>query len=88
MGEVYLESDRQKMFEVIRAARKPCLVYKVLAAGRASLSPGGIREAFSKTLAAIKPTDAILIGMYQKFGDQLGENAAMVSEICAELSVV
>ena len=34
LGEIYLPSDPPRMFEVIRSVKKPCLVYKVLAAGR------------------------------------------------------
>src|SRR5262249_44498525 len=34
LGEIYLPSDPPKMFKVVQAAKKPCLVYKVFAAGR------------------------------------------------------
>ena len=34
VGEIYLPSDPPRMFKVIRATRRPCLVIKVLAAGR------------------------------------------------------
>src|SRR5207249_3261951 len=34
LGEIYLPSEPPRMLQVVRAARKPCLVYKVLAAGR------------------------------------------------------
>ncbi len=82
MGEVYLPSDRDRMLQVVRAARKPCLVYKVLAAGRANLSPAGIREAFQFTLSHIKSTDAMIVGMFQEFGDQVAMNAGLVRELC------
>src|SRR5213594_3194387 len=39
LGEIYLRSDPPRMFKVIRAARKPCLAYKILAAGRRIESP-------------------------------------------------
>lgn len=81
MGEVYLPSDRDRMLQVVRAARKPCLVYKVLAAGRANLSPTGIREAFQFTFSRIKPTDAVIVGMFQEFGDQVAMNARLVREL-------
>lgn len=83
IGEIYLPSDRLRMLQVIAAAKKPCLAYKVLAAGRLDLSPAGIRRTFQQTLAAIKPTDAMLVGMFQEFGDQVGMNADMVRELCA-----
>ena len=34
LGEIYLPSDPPRMFKVIQAVKKPCLAYKVLAAGR------------------------------------------------------
>jgi len=71
------------MFKVVRAVKKPCLVYKVLAAGRRIGSKTEVRDCFKTALETIKPTDAMIVGMYQQFGDQVGENAAMVRELCA-----
>jgi hypothetical protein len=70
------------MFEVVRATRKPCLVFKVLAAGRRITSRDEVRACFATALANIKPTDALIVGMYQQFGDQVGENARFVRELC------
>ena len=78
LGETYLPSDPPRMFRVVRAVRKPCLVYKVLAAGRRVNSPAEVRECFKTALANVKPTDALIVGMYQ----QHGENAATVRELC------
>lgn len=85
LGEVYLREDRPKMCEQIQQTDKPCIAFKVLAAGRAIGSKEAIRAEFAYALNNIKPTDALLIGMYQKFGDQIGENAALVSELIQEL---
>ena len=70
------------MFKVIQAARKPCLVYKVLAAGRRISSPAEVRKSFEIALSNIKPTDALIVGMYQQLNDQVGENAAIVRALC------
>jgi hypothetical protein len=83
LGEIYLPSDPPRMFEVIQAVRKPCLVYKVLAAGRRIGTPAEVRQCFETALRNIKPTDALIVGMYQQLGDQVGENAALVRELCA-----
>jgi hypothetical protein len=83
LGEIYLPSDPPRMFRVIRAARKPCLVYKVLAAGRRVGTAAEVRQCFETALNNIKPTDALIVGMYQQLGDQVGENAALVRELCA-----
>jgi hypothetical protein len=81
LGEIYLPSDPPRMFKVVKAVRKPCLVYKVLAAGRRVGSPAEVRECFKTALENIKPTDALIVGMYQQHGDQVGENAALVREL-------
>jgi hypothetical protein len=83
LGEIYLPSDPPRMFAAIKAARKPCLTYKVLAAGRRIGSAAEIRSCFETALKNIKPTDALIVGMYQQFGDQVGENAALLREICS-----
>jgi hypothetical protein len=72
------------MFKVIRAASKPCLVYKVLAAGRRINTPAEVRTCFQTAFSNIKPTDAVIVGMYQQFSDQVAENAATVRDICAK----
>jgi hypothetical protein len=71
------------MFTAIKAARRPCLAYKVLAAGRRIGTPAEVRRCFETALTSIKATDALIVGMYQQFGDQIGENAALVREICS-----
>ncbi len=83
LGEIYLPSDPPRMFRVIQATRKPCLVYKVLAAGRRVASAAEVRQCFETALANIKPTDALIVGMYQQFGDQVGENATLVRQLAA-----
>jgi hypothetical protein len=83
LGEIYLPSDPPRMLRVVRAARKPCLVYKVLAAGRRIGNAAEVRSCFQTALENIKPGDALIVGMYQQFGDQVGENAALVRQLCA-----
>jgi hypothetical protein len=85
LGEVFLESDPPRMLRVVRAVKKPCLVYKVFAAGRRVGSRAEVRACLKTALENVKPTDALLVGMYQQFGDQVGENTALVRELCAEL---
>jgi hypothetical protein len=85
LGEVYLREHRPRMCELVRQTSKPCIAFKVLAAGRAVGSRERIREELAFALRGIKATDALLVGMYQQFGDQIGENAALVSELCREM---
>lgn len=82
LGEIYLPSDPPRMFKVIQSVKKPCLVYKVLAAGRRIGTPKEVHACFETALKNVKPTDALIVGMYQQFGDQVAENAAIVRELC------
>lgn len=82
LGEIYLPGDPPRMLEAVRATRKPCLIYKVLAAGRRIDSPTLVREAFEETFEGMKSTDAVIVGMYQQFNDQVTENTAIVRDIC------
>ena len=72
LGELYLPSDPPKMMAVIRQVKKPCLAYKVFAAGRTIDSPQQVRERLAAALTGIKPTDAVILGMYQRYTDQIG----------------
>ena len=81
LGEIYLPSDPPRMFKAIKATSKPCLAYKLLAAGRRIGSPAEVRRCFEEAFANLKPKDAAIVGMYQQFGDQVAENAAIVREI-------
>ena len=83
VGEIYLANDPPRMFKMIQATRKPCLAYEVLAAGRKVENAAQIRQCFETAFANIKPTDAVIVGMYQQLSDQVGENAAIVRELCA-----
>lgn len=83
LGEIYLPTDPPRMFKMIRATRKPCLAYKILAAGRRVETPAQVRQCFETALDNIKPTDAMIVGMYQQLSDQVGENAAIVRNLCA-----
>ena len=82
LGEIYLPGDPPRMFKVIKSTRKPCLAYKILAAGRRVDSPAQVRQSFETAFASIKQTDAVIVGMWQQFGDQVGDNSKTVREIC------
>ncbi len=85
LGEIYAREDRDEMCEAIQRTDKPCLVFKVLAAGRTIGSSQQIREEIKFALEHIKPIDPLLLGMYQQFGDQIGQNAQLITELCEEL---
>ena len=84
VGETYLAEDPVRMCKVVRQVSKPCLVYKLLAAGRRCGSPEEVRQAFEFAYQNIKPTDAAIVGMYPRYSDQIAENARLVREITGD----
>jgi len=80
-GEYFDEKDPFRMAQAIQAVKKPCLAYKVLAAGRKSVTPGLLKEAFRFAYASIKPGDAVVVGVFQKYRDQIAEDVSLVREI-------
>jgi len=76
VGEVYLPSDPPRMFKAVRQTKRPCFAFKILAAGRLSERSEWVEQAFRQTFEGIKPTDAVIIGLYDRYSDQQAENAA------------
>jgi hypothetical protein len=75
VGEVYLPKDPPRMFKVMRQTRRPCLAFKILAAGRLSERKAWVEKAFRETFQSIKPNDAVIVGIYDRYKDQPAENA-------------
>ncbi|MGA2618242.1 MAG: hypothetical protein ABSF26_11570 [Thermoguttaceae bacterium] len=73
VGEPFLKSDPPRMFRAIQQTKRPCLAFKILAAGRRR----DVAQAFRETFAAIKATDAVIVGIYDRYTDQAAENAAL-----------
>lgn len=77
--ETYLQGDPSRMYEVMRATKKPCFAFKVLAAGR--IRDNGVEQAFRTAFASIKPTDGVIVGMWPYRKDEVRENAEIVARI-------
>jgi hypothetical protein len=69
------------MCRVIRTTKKTCLAFKILAAGRAAERRGGLEQAFRFAFQNIKPNDAVIVGMYPRFRDEVKENADIVRRL-------
>ena len=81
LGETYLEKDPIRMTAMVRKTKRPCLGFKILAAGRRIATPETVDVAFKFAYANIKPGDAVIVGMWPKFKDEIGENTATVRRI-------
>jgi hypothetical protein len=66
------------MFKVIRQTKRTCLAFKILAAGRLSEQSYLVERAFRETFEGIKPGDAVIVGIYDRYGDQPAQNAEFV----------
>jgi hypothetical protein len=76
-NDCYLQSDPPKMYKVIRATRKPCFAFKIMAAGRVSNAEQAFRTAFE----SIKPIDGVFIGLFPRAKDEIRENAERVQRL-------
>jgi hypothetical protein len=83
VGEIYMERDPERMCAVVRKTRKTCFAFKVLGAGRNINTPERLEAAFRFVLTNIKPQDAIIVGMFPRFKDEIRENVEIVSRILA-----
>jgi hypothetical protein len=69
------------MCRMIRATKKPCLAFKVFGAGRTVNTTQQVEASLRFALTNIKPTDAIIVGMFPKYKDEISENTALVRKI-------
>ncbi|MCS7252484.1 MAG: hypothetical protein RMK18_08430 [Armatimonadota bacterium] len=80
-GEVYLPQDRERMCQTIRKTSKPCIAFKVLAAGRHCDTEENLRSALKYAIENIKPCDAIVVGVFQKYKNQIAEDVEIVKQL-------
>ena len=79
--EKFDDRDRQAALAVRKQLTRPCVAYKVLAAGRND-PEAGFRYAFEN----LRPADAINVGMYTaEKPAMIQENARLVAKILADL---
>lgn len=74
--EVYLEEDPPRMYQAVRNAPRPCLAFKILAAGRLCDRRETVERAYREAFQGIKPRDGVIVGIYDRYSDQGAEGAA------------
>jgi hypothetical protein len=77
VGEPYFESDPDEMTAVVRQVKQPCLGFKILAAGRRCGSPAAVEDAFKYAFARLKKSDAVIVGMFPIYSDEVSANAEL-----------
>jgi hypothetical protein len=80
-GEPFYEHDRELMYKTIRAASKQCHAFKILGAGRRCETQEQVEQAFKETFDNIKSSDVVIVGMFQKYADEIGINSGIVKKI-------
>jgi hypothetical protein len=80
--EAFLPEDPPAMCRVIRSTEKTCLAFKILGAGRCCESEESVEDAFKFAFANIKPKDAVVVGMFPKYTDQIRQNVGHAMKCC------
>jgi len=75
VGEPFFESDPADMTAVVRQVDKPCLGFKILAAGRSCWSRHSVERCFKFAFENVKPTDGVIVGMFPVHYDEVAEDA-------------
>jgi len=84
---VFYPEDPPFMYEAIRAVDKPCVAFKIFAGGqvfsgkKAEEIPAIAESVYTNVYRNIKPGDMALIGVFQKYSNQLKENAEIAGRV-------
>jgi hypothetical protein len=81
VGYPFYATDPLAMTQVVRQVKQPCLAFKILAAGRLCATQQVVRKAFQFAFEHLKPSDAIIVGMYPQGFDQVQSNARYTREL-------
>ncbi|MFW6161204.1 MAG: hypothetical protein ACODAJ_00455 [Planctomycetota bacterium] len=84
--ERFYEEDPPAMCQRILATDKTCLAFKILAAGRRCGDQDQVRAAFRWAFAHIKPTDALVVGMFPRDRDEIALNVQHALAACQATS--
>ena len=84
VDELFLGRDPEKMLEAVREVKRPCLAFKVFAAGRLCGSEAQMEKAVRFAYRNMKPGDGLIVGMFPVYSDEVAANAALARKILLE----
>lgn len=84
-AEIFDESDIPIMYRQIRETPKPCLAFKILGAARRCDTQETVKQAFNEAFENIKPTDAVVVGVYPKDLDHVALDAEYTKQAIERL---
>jgi len=75
VNDIYLQDDPPRMYAFFKQTKKPCVAYKILAAGRVA----NVERAFQRAFQNIKSYDLVCVGVFPRFKDEIKEDAYYTS---------
>lgn len=75
VNDIYLQDDPPRMYAFFQQTKKPCVAYKILAAGRVA----SVERAFQRAFQSIKPYDLVCVGVFPRVKDEVKEDAYYTS---------
>jgi hypothetical protein len=78
--ELFWDPDREEMLKRVKQTSKQCLIFKVYGATRHCDTRERMLSALRLAFRYAKPDDAIVVGMFPKYKDQVRENCQLVNE--------
>ena len=78
-GELFWDADREKMLARVKSTSRTCLIFKIYGATRQCAAPAARKAAVDLAFAYAQPGDAVVVGMFPKYSDQVRENCRLVA---------
>ena len=85
-GEYFRDADCELMLQRVKRAGKPCLIFKVYGATRRCATAASREAAMDLAFRYAKPNDAVVVGMFPKYTEQVAENCRFVVKAIANRS--
>ena len=79
-GELFWDADREKMLARVKSTSKTCLIFKIYGATRQCATTGARKAAVDLAFDYAKHGDAVVVGMFPKYSEQVHENCRLVAE--------
>ncbi|MBE6542495.1 MAG: hypothetical protein E7672_08655 [Ruminococcaceae bacterium] len=86
----FLPSDRAVMLEALKDVKSPIIAFKLFAGGQMLVGKSDeerrslIRDVYNTVFTSLKPDDLAVMGIFQKYRDQLTENVSIFEEWAEE----
>lgn len=88
---VFYPEDRPIMLDTIARTKKPCIAFKIFAGGQIFTSDDEsqrrqtVKNVYKEVFSKLKPTDVAAIGVFNKYHDQVKEDAELFTEAMEEM---